>query len=200
MKIREYLERKYHLKRPTTITYQECRGFGMQWPPKNGWIDREGSWTITSQMARDALKYMRRKGSKGNESRKEYRRIGIELLQDYLDRNLAPDAAGKPAPKIWPQMRKAKPQPQQPDVNFYESREWRELRYRALVLHGGACQCCGATAKDGVRLHVDHIKPRSLWPSLELQITNLQVLCESCNLGKSNKDATDWRPAEFAND
>jgi 5-methylcytosine-specific restriction endonuclease McrA len=28
---------------------------------------------------------------------------------------------------------------------------------------------------------------------LELTLSNLQVLCEDCNLGKSNTDATDWR-------
>lgn len=85
-----------------------------------------------------------------------------------------------------------------PSTIFYESREWRELRYRALVKNGGACQACGATAKDGARIHVDHIKPRSLFPKLELEISNLQVLCEDCNLGKSNKDTTDWRTEEAA--
>jgi 5-methylcytosine-specific restriction endonuclease McrA len=26
-----------------------------------------------------------------------------------------------------------------------------------------------------------------------LRLDNLQVLCEPCNLGKSNRDETDWR-------
>lgn len=79
---------------------------------------------------------------------------------------------------------------------FYFSREWREVRYQALKLHGGSCQCCGITARDGAKLHVDHIKPRSKFPELELEVSNLQVLCEDCNLGKSNKDSTDWRPSD----
>jgi 5-methylcytosine-specific restriction endonuclease McrA len=33
---------------------------------------------------------------------------------------------------------------------------------------------------------------------LALEITNLQVLCADCNIGKSNTDETDWR--EAAND
>lgn len=75
-------------------------------------------------------------------------------------------------------------------VDFYRTREWAELRYKTLVKYGKVCQCCGA---DKVVLHVDHIKPRSKYPHLELDIDNLQVLCETCNVGKSNKDVTDWR-------
>jgi hypothetical protein len=80
--------------------------------------------------------------------------------------------------------------------DFYASREWRVLRYRALKLHGATCQCCGASAKDGKVMHVDHIKPRSKYPALQLVLSNLQVLCEDCNLGKLAHDETDWRPVE----
>jgi 5-methylcytosine-specific restriction endonuclease McrA len=76
---------------------------------------------------------------------------------------------------------------------FYDSREWQELRYRVLRKYGATCQCCGATRRDGVRIHVDHIKPRSRFPSLELDENNLQVLCEPCNMGKGAQDLTDWR-------
>lgn len=82
---------------------------------------------------------------------------------------------------------------------FFESPAWRVLRYRVLVEHGGRCQCCGRSAVDGVAIHVDHIKPRSKFPELALEQTNLQVLCEDCNLGKSNKDDTDWRPKLVVN-
>lgn len=76
---------------------------------------------------------------------------------------------------------------------FYVSDEWRRVRYEALKIHGGACQCCGAKAEKGKPLHVDHIKPRSKFPDLALDINNLQVLCADCNLGKSARDQTDWR-------
>lgn len=79
---------------------------------------------------------------------------------------------------------------------FYFTREWRTLRYEALRRHGAACQCCGATAiTSGRPMHVDHIKPRSKFPHLELSLSNLQVLCEDCNMGKGGRDQTDWRPA-----
>lgn len=77
--------------------------------------------------------------------------------------------------------------------DFYNSDAWKRLRYQALKLHGAACQCCGATRADGVQIHVDHIKPRSKYPRLELQLSNLQILCEPCNMGKSALDETDWR-------
>jgi hypothetical protein len=76
---------------------------------------------------------------------------------------------------------------------FYESDEWRQVRYLALKNHDGRCQCCGQRPTPGNPLHVDHIKPRSLFPAYALAVNNLQVLCADCNLGKSNLDQTDWR-------
>lgn len=79
------------------------------------------------------------------------------------------------------------------DKSFYSSKEWRSLRYSALRRSDGRCMCCGRnTAKHGVVLHVDHIVPRSVDPSRALMLENLQVLCEDCNLGKSNTDEITW--------
>jgi hypothetical protein len=52
------------------------------------------------------------------------------------------------------------------------------------------CVLCGAAPErdSEVRLHVDHIVPRSKGGSNEM--SNLQVLCSECNLGKSNRDNT----------
>ncbi len=58
--------------------------------------------------------------------------------------------------------------------------------------NAGGCQCCGAKASDGVQIHVDHIKPRSRYPELELCLDNLQVLCSDCNIGKGDWDNTSW--------
>lgn len=81
-----------------------------------------------------------------------------------------------------------------PSEAFFASSAWKSLRYKALELNGGVCQCCGRSRKvHGVVLHVDHIKPRSKFPELQLELSNLQVLCEDCNMGKSNKFCTDWR-------
>lgn len=78
---------------------------------------------------------------------------------------------------------------------FYSSREWRSLRLRVLEKYECKCMMCGRSPKDhGIVIHVDHIKPRSKYPELSLVFENLQLLCEDCNLGKSNKYETDWRP------
>jgi hypothetical protein len=52
------------------------------------------------------------------------------------------------------------------------------------------CVLCGAApdVDSAVRLHVDHIVPRSKGGSNDM--SNLQVLCAECNLGKSNRDDT----------
>jgi len=76
---------------------------------------------------------------------------------------------------------------------FLESFAWRKLRMEALKKYGATCQCCGASRKTGAVINVDHIKPRKLFPSLALDLNNLQVLCHECNHGKGNWDMTDWR-------
>jgi hypothetical protein len=76
---------------------------------------------------------------------------------------------------------------------FYESRQWLELRYLVLEASNGVCQCCGQQRTKNNPLQVDHIKPRSKFPELELSPNNLQVLCRECNLGKGNKSERDWR-------
>lgn len=59
------------------------------------------------------------------------------------------------------------------------------LRYDVMKRDGFRCVICGATAKDGVKLHVDHIFPVAKGGKTEL--SNLRTLCEHCNRGKSAK-------------
>lgn len=80
---------------------------------------------------------------------------------------------------------------------FYLSSAWKTLRYRVFETYGRKCLLCGT---DQETLHVDHIKPRSLFPELELDINNLQVLCATCNQGKSNRFTTDWIENQYYND
>lgn len=79
------------------------------------------------------------------------------------------------------------------DDNFTKTLMWRQVRYQALKNNGARCQCCGATSRDGVQIHVDHIKPRATHPNLALSLDNLQILCDDCNIGKGSWDDTDWR-------
>lgn len=73
---------------------------------------------------------------------------------------------------------------------FHDTQEWMRLRYKALKAFGLRCSCCGTT---NTQFHVDHIEPRSKRPDLELVLSNLQVLCMDCNIGKGNSDNIRWR-------
>ena len=70
------------------------------------------------------------------------------------------------------------------------------VRYEVLKRANKRCELCGVQDgdegyEDRLPLHIDHIVPRSKGGSNE--IDNLQVLCRACNLGKSNRDDTDFR-------
>lgn len=69
-------------------------------------------------------------------------------------------------------------------------------RYEALKRSGRRCEPCGVAEGDSeyegrLPLHVGHMVPRSRGGSNDL--TNLQVLCKACNLGKENREQTDFR-------
>lgn len=59
------------------------------------------------------------------------------------------------------------------------------MRYDVLRRDKFRCVLCGATAKDGVQPHVDHIRPLSKGGKTEM--SNLRTLCDRCNLGKGAK-------------
>jgi 5-methylcytosine-specific restriction endonuclease McrA len=81
--------------------------------------------------------------------------------------------------------------------DFYASWEWKRVRYEALKIHGRRCQCCGWQPGDcDGHLVVDHIKPRRRYPELELELSNLQVLCNDCNMGKGAAYEDDFRSLE----
>lgn len=81
------------------------------------------------------------------------------------------------------------------NADFYNSKEWRAVRVRVLEKFNCSCMMCGRSPREHkIVIHVDHIKPRSKYPELSLDFNNLQLLCEDCNMGKSNKYDTDHRP------
>jgi len=59
------------------------------------------------------------------------------------------------------------------------------VRYKILQKNNHKCQSCGAGVEDGAKLEIDHIKPVSKGGTNEPE--NLQVLCKTCNIGKSDK-------------
>lgn len=65
------------------------------------------------------------------------------------------------------------------------------IRWQVFQRDGWKCVACGRTSHDNAILHVDHILPRSLGG--HDGIDNYQTLCNLCNLGKGNRDATNLR-------
>lgn len=59
------------------------------------------------------------------------------------------------------------------------------MRYNVLSRDNFTCVICGASSKQGVTLHVDHIIP--IAKGGKSVPNNLRTLCERCNIGKSDK-------------
>ena len=70
-------------------------------------------------------------------------------------------------------------------IEYERSLMTATLRYEILKRDNFRCQICGSTAQDGVKLHIDHIVPVS--KGGHTTADNLQVLCDRCNFGKSDK-------------
>lgn len=65
------------------------------------------------------------------------------------------------------------------------------IRWQVFQRDQWKCVSCGRNSHNGAILHVDHIVPRSRGGLDSLD--NYQTLCDACNIGKSNRDATDLR-------
>lgn len=157
-------------------TFSQIALLGESWPPKSGWINRAIGREISNEAAALFIEYGRNKPSKRQRKKIKLQARAIEAAERA--------------------MRYTKRMARNTKVttdSFLESYEWRRVRMIVLKRDGARCRCCGATPADGVRVHVDHIKPRKLFPNLALDLNNLQVLCEVCNHGKGNWDQTDWR-------
>ena len=70
---------------------------------------------------------------------------------------------------------------------FYSSPEWQALRRRVIREEGERCYICSKLA-SGSDLAVDHIRPRSKFPHLALERSNLHVICRFCNSAKGAMD------------
>lgn len=79
------------------------------------------------------------------------------------------------------------------DSSFYGTSNWKKLRATVLEHYGSKCMKCGSRED----IIVDHIKPRSIYKELELDFNNMQVLCNTCNLIKSNRQIVDYRPKQL---
>ena len=77
---------------------------------------------------------------------------------------------------------------------------WQSLRKQCFRLWGNKCVKCSWTPGNNEQhlLHVDHIRPKILYPELAADINNLQPLCHSCNTSKGAREEVDYRPKKRA--
>lgn len=70
---------------------------------------------------------------------------------------------------------------------FYKSKHWRNARRMALERDLYICTECmeayrrGEMQRPRKAVMVHHIKPREQYPELELELSNLQSLCDPCH-------------------
>lgn len=65
--------------------------------------------------------------------------------------------------------------------SFYTNAAWRALRLAALKRDHFRCTVCGVYVGAKGDSRVDHIRPRSECPELALELSNLRVLCATCD-------------------
>jgi 5-methylcytosine-specific restriction endonuclease McrA len=63
---------------------------------------------------------------------------------------------------------------------FYRSTEWKQARELCFKVHGRKCYKCSKAANQ-----IDHVFPRSKFPELALEQSNLRPICWPCNRRKA---------------
>lgn len=71
---------------------------------------------------------------------------------------------------------------------FYDTKEWREVRYQALLRDGFLCVMCLANDMYTEATIGDHIIPTKIRWDLRLDINNVQSLCNECHNKKTKED------------
>lgn len=75
----------------------------------------------------------------------------------------------------------------QESAAFYKSKSWTQLRNEYISEHP-LCVRCLAYGKLTAGKIVDHKRPRSERPDLELEWDNLQTMCHACHNIKTAED------------
>ena len=198
MNILQYLQAKYGVTKPTTMTCAEADAFGISYPLQTGWLEKHGKAEITDYMHKRLVKAMSKKANGKKKTSAEFSKKALAVLANKsgpVSVIKARAAAYRPGKKVEKsQYRGSFIDPNSDE--FLQSYQWRTLRFDVIAKYGNACQCCGATPdpKNGISINVDHIRPRKTHPHLALDINNLQILCNVCNHGKSNRHVIDFRP------
>jgi hypothetical protein len=80
---------------------------------------------------------------------------------------------------------------------FWKGGSWNYIKTLVRLRDNDVCQCTGICQwhlgekcgfKDSYIMHVDHIKPKKLFPDLKLSMDNLIVVCPNCHQMKTNTE------------
>jgi 5-methylcytosine-specific restriction endonuclease McrA len=181
MKLKDYLVGKYRSSGTMALSDDEANALSIPIPLERGWTTVYEGQDVTLEQAKKLMALMQRGLQNFSSPRKKTNcQWAIETIRRYFGR----DADCEPAPRQDREVRIKRKE---------KRRAKREARKAERRRKFWASRACGATPEDGLKMHVDHIKPRKHYPHLALEHSNLQVLCEVCNHGKGNWDQTDWR-------
>lgn len=170
MNLKEFLLQAFKSRLYRVLTRKQANYLKIPYPLEHGWLDRYGDRAIEDLDKMVSLFTEKQRRKCAFKIAKPKRKCDKIFLPDG-DLNIEFILSDK----------------------FYNTREWRKLRYDALSKSDGRCCLCNMGKEHGKVLHVDHIRPKSLYPEEALDPDNLQVLCEDCNMGKGNTDTKDWR-------
>ena len=169
------------------MTSLEARSFGIEYPLQAGWLKKYSGRLLTKTVSEKISQGLGKRAAKQKKKSSgglKLTLIGIDITNAQLQ-NKSEFSAKCNATILNSKFVRSN--------DFLMSYEWRKIRLQALMTHGSICQCCGASPKNGAVMNVDHIKPRSKFPELALDLSNLQVLCAECNHGKGNWSQNDFR-------
>lgn len=81
------------------------------------------------------------------------------------------------------------------EKKFFNSAKWKNLRKTIISRDVGICQRCFYKFNriEGLNLEIHHIKPRSKFPELRFEESNLITLCKSCNTQLGTKGELDFK-------
>ena len=69
---------------------------------------------------------------------------------------------------------------------------WKIIYWKKQALKRDDYNCKKCWLREPEIMVVDHIKPKSIFPELSIDINNLQTLCPNCHARKTIKEKKQW--------